>query len=248
MSRLSRNVIDGFNAAEDIITEQAKVKLAKALKAYIEANAALFYEEGGRARLLDEITELVTAITKSSALLTSNLSAKYYDYIRATCLDSFDFKAQQLSDYDTEGTVTYIRMLFGDMESADGADDFVDGLSQRLGYDMKRAAGNTIYHNGFNDTHKTLYARIPAPGSKCEFCAMLASRGFVYRSAKTAGQDEHYHANCHCRITPNWELKQGQLSIDVDGYDPDAIYEEWKNTDHADYMYNRKNRSKDKNS
>lgn len=43
------------------------------------------------------------------------------------------------------------------------------------------------------------WARI-ASGSACAFCAMLASRGPVYRSQRTAGFDAH--DNCACAVEP----------------------------------------------
>lgn len=49
----------------------------------------------------------------------------------------------------------------------------------------------------------------------CHFCAMLASRGFVYKSEKTAGvgeEIEKFHINCHCfpivRFTRESELPE----------------------------------------
>lgn len=40
-------------------------------------------------------------------------------------------------------------------------------------------------------------------GAPCAFCAMLASRGPVYKTALTAGGDGHrYHDACHCTVEP----------------------------------------------
>jgi hypothetical protein len=41
----------------------------------------------------------------------------------------------------------------------------------------------------------------------CHFCAMLASRGFVYRNEKSAGLSEEiekFHVNCHCFPIVRW--------------------------------------------
>ncbi|MCF0121682.1 MAG: hypothetical protein HUJ74_00360 [Lachnospiraceae bacterium] len=71
---------------------------------------------------------------------------------------------------------------------------------------------------------KIRYARIPRDGKLCEFCLMLASRGFVYRSAKTAGGNgNHYHPNCRCTVIP------GTKYTEIAGYDPDKLYMKWKN-------------------
>lgn len=42
------------------------------------------------------------------------------------------------------------------------------------------------------------WARVPSGSDTCPFCLMLASRGFVYTSAKAAGG--HYHPHCDCRV------------------------------------------------
>lgn len=67
------------------------------------------------------------------------------------------------------------------------------------------------------------FARVPMGGREtCDFCIMLASRGFVYHTKETAGELKHYHVNCACRIVPGFEGDR------VDGYDPDYFYDVWK--------------------
>lgn len=76
-----------------------------------------------------------------------------------------------------------------------------------------------------NDPTRPKYARVPQ-GKTCAFCAMLASRGFVYASEDTAGKWHKYHHDCDCKIVPSWG------ETEIDGYDPDklkAIYQQAKN-------------------
>ena len=42
-------------------------------------------------------------------------------------------------------------------------------------------------------------------GHPCAFCAMLASRGFVYHTAETAGSMNRYHNDCRCEIVPGFD-------------------------------------------
>ena len=51
---------------------------------------------------------------------------------------------------------------------------------------------------------------------------MLASRGFVYRSAASAGELNHYHAHCRCRIVPGFN------DASVEGYDPQEWYRRYR--------------------
>jgi hypothetical protein len=52
-----------------------------------------------------------------------------------------------------------------------------------------------------NDQAAAGWARVTS-GRPCAFCAMMASRGAVYRSARTAGNAEKYHDGCHCTVVP----------------------------------------------
>lgn len=72
------------------------------------------------------------------------------------------------------------------------------------------------------------FARVPQGGDTCTFCAMLASRGFVYWTRKTAGEFNHYHANCRCLVVPD------DGSGEVEGYDPDEWLQRWRDYEEID--------------
>ncbi|MGI5245425.1 hypothetical protein [Dactylosporangium sp. CA-139066] len=44
-------------------------------------------------------------------------------------------------------------------------------------------------------------------GKACYFCAMLASRGAVYKTARSAGRDHRYHDHCACTQEPMFSRK-----------------------------------------
>ena len=66
------------------------------------------------------------------------------------------------------------------------------------------------------------FARVPQGGDTCTFCAMLASRGFVYWSRETAGEFSQYHKHCRCLIVPD------DGTGEVEGYDPDEWLARWQ--------------------
>lgn len=37
----------------------------------------------------------------------------------------------------------------------------------------------------------------------CTFCLMLASRGAVYHTRKSAGEWKHFHRGCDCKVAPS---------------------------------------------
>lgn len=71
-------------------------------------------------------------------------------------------------------------------------------LSRAVGamvYDqVKRLSNRTVSQNCVRDGVR--YARVPVGRETCGFCLMLASRGFVYESERSAGELNHYHAHC----------------------------------------------------
>lgn len=85
---------------------------------------------------------------------------------------------------------------------------------------VARRANQTMRTNAKRDGIK--YARVPMGGETCSFCIMLASRGFVYKSAESAGDGNHYHANCRCKVVPAFK------KMTVQGYNKDELYKRWK--------------------
>lgn len=72
------------------------------------------------------------------------------------------------------------------------------------------------------------FARVPTGAETCAFCYMLASRGAVYASRKSAtetkGGMSSYHGDCDCRVEP----VRGDDDLErlrADGYDPDGLYQ-----------------------
>lgn len=81
---------------------------------------------------------------------------------------------------------------------------------------VKRTANRTMNRNCERDGVR--YARVPTGAETCGFCIMLASRGFVYASARSAGELDHYHRSCDCKVVPGFPGV-----TEVEGYDPDAL-------------------------
>ena len=77
--------------------------------------------------------------------------------------------------------------------------------------DAFRSLNETISANVGRDKDKGVrFARVPTGLETCTFCLMLASRGAVYHTRKTAGEFKHFHRRCDCKIVPGF------------GDDPDA--------------------------
>lgn len=102
----------------------------------------------------------------------------------------------------------------------DGA-KFLKDCSELAGFYARRCNWESMVRN-CRRSH-VRYARVPTGAETCEYCIMLASRGFVYWSKESAEHANHMH--CDCVVVP------GNRSTTIDGYDPDALYRKWKDGD-----------------
>lgn len=99
---------------------------------------------------------------------------------------------------------------------------------------VSRRANETVSHNVRRDSKSGVrFARVPMGLHTCDFCNMLASRGFVYWSKESAGEFSHWHADCRCKVVPGvpeiksyWKngvhVTRG-IDPSVEGYDPDSF-------------------------
>lgn len=98
---------------------------------------------------------------------------------------------------------------------------------------VARKANETVMHNVERDRRSGVrFARVPMGFHTCDFCMMLASRGFVYWSRQSAGEFSHYHSDCRCKVVPGRPeirsyVKNGVhvtrgFDASVEGYDPDT--------------------------
>jgi hypothetical protein len=79
-------------------------------------------------------------------------------------------------------------------------------------------ARSTVWNHMQGDRRVLGYIRLSRTGTPCGWCAMLISRGPVYRSQKSAeyADGDKYHDNCHCYAEPVFSREQ---------YDSSSAYE-----------------------
>lgn len=93
--------------------------------------------------------------------------------------------------------------------------------------DAFRSLNETVLANVGRDKDKGVrFARVPTGFETCTFCLMLASRGAVYHTRKTAGEFKHFHRRCDCKIVPGFgDDPDAEL---VEGVRPKELYELYK--------------------
>jgi hypothetical protein len=98
-------------------------------------------------------------------------------------------------------------------------------IGDSVGRLVKRTGVDTTMKNAIRDGAE--WAWIPH-GDTCAFCLMLGSNGWQKASKKAlaGGHAKHIHANCDCTYAIRFDK-----NTEYAGYDPDALYEQYKNAE-----------------
>lgn len=170
------------------------------------------------------VVQAVQMALANATTLAAQASADFYDASRTISIGE-PMGAVAISGYEPEKTDRAIRSFVRFVERGE-VEKFNDQVLQRVDYECMRSAGNSMFRNGANDTRHPKFARVPTGAETCDFCLMLASRGFVYSSKMSAGgvKLDHYHSGCLCRVVAGWD------DDDVEGYDTDEIYRRWQSS------------------
>lgn len=226
MAAIPRRYIDSFTKAINLVSADSRQKLADAL-------AAVDYTQDV-ATIRDEVIAIMDVYCGGSTDLAAQLAAEFYDGIREFELGQ-RMGAVAQSGRDPAATDGAVR-AFAQKLVEDKTAEFITLCLERLDYETKVAAAQTVLNNGKRDSRHPRYARVPSGFETCDFCIMLASRGPVYHTERSAGAFDHWHANCRCRVVPMWdsvEVLTGNGGIvrrggtKVQGYDPDALYDHY---------------------
>lgn len=98
---------------------------------------------------------------------------------------------------------------------------FLDDCSRLATFYTKRCNYESMVRNC--NGNNVAWARIPTGTETCDWCLMLASRGFVYHSKESA---EHgMHRSCDCVCVPG---RPGRDATQVEGYDPAEMASRWQ--------------------
>lgn len=169
----------------------------------------------------DALLEFVPALVREYGDVAAAAAADWYEEIRSSVITG-NYRAVTGGVVDSAQVEASVRYAAGHLfaGSPEQALSVINGSVQRF---VQYSGRETIARNVSRDRSKPRYARVPQGPTTCAFCSLMASRGFVYRSKKTAGQDHKYHDDCDCQIVPSWDE-----SPYIEGYDPDALYDQYQ--------------------
>lgn len=221
---ISAESVDAYNSALSTYTEKASGELSDFI-ASLDIGDTYESKEAARNAVIEKTQELLSVYGDSAA----SEAADYYEAIaQAAKVKTQDaLLAEVASDKSVENSIRYnAKSLWG--ETVDIV-EFTNGCNASLTRYIKQAANETMTLNAVRDGKKGMrFARKPSGKETCAFCIMLASRGFVYATSKTAGEFHHYHDHCDCIVIAGF----GDTTIE--GYDLakyESIYNEAAKSD-----------------
>lgn len=213
---ITRADVDTLSKAQQAVIAEAKRELGKAWRETADLDPA---------QRRDALIDLVQAIIHKYGLGDSQAAATWYEIVRARWFgDAFDVQPWEQDPNTDARLVRAIRakanMLFPEDPGYD-PEAYLTYLNGLVDRSVHAHGQMTVAHNVRRDRRGVRYARVPTGGETCQFCFMLCSRGFVYRSADSASF--HAHANDRCELVP--QFKAGTAR--VKGYDPDHMADLW---------------------
>lgn len=169
------------------------------------------------------LREFLLPAAELAASSAAELGAMSYNTWRAEDIGE-TLETVAVSAYDEGKYMSAINAAVKHAERGGTVEDMLNTLAGRIGYTSRTSYGATLFENGRRDPRKPKYARKPGAGEVCQFCLMLASRGFAYSKGRL-GENVHNHANCRCTYICSWDKNPK-----AQGYDEQRYYREWQDS------------------
>ncbi|MBQ6395317.1 MAG: hypothetical protein IJH87_03110, partial [Atopobiaceae bacterium] len=222
--RISRTSADRYRRALDAIGEQAIEEFGKALDYFRRNNP-----DASVAEYRDFAIVMAEQAVRKYGGTSSVIARDLFELIMGS--EGFPgIEAETIDPVDHERIEGAVRRHAGHLaKETPDYPAFKKGCSGLVRNESRAAANDTIVHNverantrRGRGKGKVRYAVVPTKALPCSYCAMLASRGFVYRNKETA--ETSTHRDCTCAFMPGIE---GETT--VEGYDPEHYVDVWQN-------------------
>lgn len=218
---VDKSSLDAFRATIAMQAGAARNLMETSIAEYLRRNpGAPVADVREYALALADTTEYVYGQAAAAA------TAQLYD--RTAEALGLDLDPAALAELEDAGQAErVIRYQAGKLAEGDYA-GFGAAVGRYLADRVLRTSWQTVIDNADRPRDRKLgirYARVPTGARTCGFCIMLASRGFVYRSRRLAGElgpgvrFNSFHNGCDCLVVA------GDESTTVEGYEPDKMYE-----------------------
>ena len=208
-----------YNRAVARIGDKAASDVESSVLAWCRANASASVAEKREAAKL-----IMDGYIQGYDDIAAEFAAEWYDHRAQKSGVALD-QAITMTTYEPESVDAVAR--YQAKKLAKGGDaEFAKACGEFARNDAFRSLNETIIANVGRDRDKgARFARVPAGFETCTFCIMLASRGAVYHTRKSAGEFKHFHRHCDCKVVPGFEDNpDAEL---VEGVNPEELRERW---------------------
>lgn len=196
---ISRKEFDAYNLEVARLGDEAASNVEESIMGWCRAHGdATVAERREAAKVI--MDGFVQAYDEEAA----RFAADWYDY-RAELGGARLDQALTMTTYSPESVDDVARYQAKKL-AKEGDAAFAKACGEYARNDLFRSLNETIIANVGRDRKKgARFARVPTGTETCTFCLMLASRGAVYHTRKTAGEFRHFHRRCDCKVVPGFE-------------------------------------------
>lgn len=189
---ITRKQFDAYNRSVANLSDGAQREIESGIWAWLQTDE-------GRAASVAECREyakgVMSGVIQRYDEAASSLAAQWYDKQAADA----HFKlpaAVTAATYDPKTVDETARYQAKKLVNGDprGFARYCGELGRN---DVLRSLNETVIKNAGRDRKVGVrFARVTTGSENCPFCIMLAGRGAVYHTRKTAGEFRHFHRNC----------------------------------------------------
>lgn len=218
MSDITAADLARLRVANDTLATQTRRDLSRAW-------AAMDLSNPRQAR--DDLLQVVDALGSRGDSDARVLAMEWYEDVREKVGGLPRYTARAGGHPNHDRMIATARWAAGGLWG-DNPDQVKKLMEQAMDRWQWAAANDAIVFNAVNDKSCRRWARVPSGAKTCAFCTMLASRGWVYATYRSAGGEaaHQFHEGCDCLVVPNFESKI--RSVYLEGYDPDRYLQLYK--------------------
>lgn len=217
-----------YNRAVARIGDKAASDVESSVLAWCRTNASATVAEKREAAKL-----IMDGYIQGYDDIAAEFAAEWYDHRAQKSGVALD-QAITMTTYKPESVDDVARYQAKKL-AKDGDAEFAKACGEFARNDAFRSLNETIIANVGRDRDKgARFARVPTGFETCTFCLMLASRGAVYHTRKSAGEFKHFHRGCDCKVVPSFE--RDPYAEVVEGVKPRELQERYKVFKQIDLM------------
>ncbi|MDN6565927.1 MAG: hypothetical protein L0K65_02605 [Actinomyces sp.] len=156
----------------------------------------------------DTLLEFVPVLTAQYGDLAASVAAEWFDELRAAAKVPGRFRAVGAAAVPAAQAEASVRWAASHLftEAPSGILAPLAGAVVKMVMEPSR---NTVIDMSARDTRSVGWHRNARP-TACDFCIMLAGRGGVYKSEKSASFAAH-DGRCYCTASPSWDANAPEV-------------------------------------